>query len=298
MATVDGRDLEHWERHGYVIVEGLLSPAELAAVGDNIGRYLPSWEEYSARPARYQALLSSGRIRGQVGAAFPYLGDALNDVVLHPYLLAFAEAVLGTDDLALSQAGLMAKYAGMGDFDQDLHLDYGNNTLAYPKAAGASSILPVIVYYTDVTVEGGPTYVVSQEHTRRELLVPRHRSRREYPELYEHEAPVTVRAGSAFIYSMRTFHRGSAMTATEGVRFTHHLTYQPAGPRWVGMSSFQGRGGSPEMDHFLVRATPRQRQIVGFPAICDPYWDEETLAGVGARYPDMDLRPYREAAAP
>lgn len=47
------------------------------------------------------------------------------------------------------------------------------------------------------------------------------------------------------------------------------------------------------MDHFLVSATPRQRELVGFPAVGDPYWTEETLAGVQDRYPLMDMSPYR-----
>ena len=46
------------------------------------------------------------------------------------------------------------------------------------------------------------------------------------------------------------------------------------------------------MDHFLTKATPRERELVGFPAPGDPYWNEESLAGVAARYPGMDMSPY------
>jgi hypothetical protein len=40
----------------------------------------------------------------------------------------------------------------------------------------------------------------------------------------------------------------------------------------------------------------RQRDLFGFPRPGDPYWTEETLAGVAARYPGIDLAPYGVAA--
>src|SRR5579875_2160591 len=293
MTAVQQHDLEHWRKHGYVIIEKFLSDAELEAALHDIHVYMPSWEDYLAHRHLYEPLVAPGL----VSAPFPFEGDGLNHVVFHPYLLDFAQTVLETDDVALTQAGLMGKYAGKHDYEQTLHVDYGNNTLVYPKNDPSSFIFPVIVYYTDVTVDSGPTYVVSQEVTGDDVGEPRHRSRDDYPDLYAYETPVTVPAGSALIYSMRTFHRGSAMRATQGVRYTHHLTYQPAGPRWIGKNTWLMRGGSPEMDHFVATATPKQREMVGFPPVGDPYWDAETLAGVAKRYPAMDMTPYREGAA-
>jgi hypothetical protein len=54
--------------------------------------------------------------------------------------------------------------------------------------------------------------------------------------------------------------------------------YAPrAGPRWV-------------------RATPRERELFGFPAIGDPYWNDQTLTDVQCRYPRMDMTPYSGGA--
>ena len=36
-----------------------------------------------------------------------------------------------------------------------------------------------------------------------------------------------------------------------------------------------------------------ERDLFGFPKPGDPYWNEQTLADVAARYPGMDLTPYR-----
>jgi ectoine hydroxylase-related dioxygenase (phytanoyl-CoA dioxygenase family) len=225
---------------------------------------------------------------------FPFTGDALNFSTIHPDYVAFAERVLGTKRIMLSHGQLGGKYAGTRDFEQELHSDYGNNTLAFPKPDAEILDLPCIVYYTDVTVDLGPTYVVSQSFTRDDPLVPRHRSRAEYPELYEHEFPVTVPAGSALIYSMNTLHRGSAMRASEGVRFAQNIGLKRIDSPWCGQVTFQHQGGQPQMDHFLETATPRQRELVGFPPVGDKYWDEATISGVGARYPGMDMAPYRD----
>lgn len=294
MATVTDEHVKHWQDHGYVIVENLLSPAELTAARENISDYLPTWEEYQRTPRRYRSLLGSN---GWPKAEFPFVGDALNHVTLHPELVSIAKRLLRTDDLALSHSRLRGKYAGTGDYDQKLHVDYSNNTLAYPKQDEEIFDLPFITYYTDVTLDLGPTKVLSQQET--DGYLPR-RGRflehEKYPEAYEKEVPAVAPAGSTLIYSMRTFHRGSSMLASEGVRFSHHMSLRRADCRWAGQVLFQYDGGKPEMNHFLEMATPEQREIVGFPKVGDAYWDEDTLAGVAARYPGMDMTPYREAA--
>jgi len=289
------QDIDHWHRHGYVIVERFMAPDEIAAARENLSRYLPSWEEYTARAPLFADLRGSSlrSSPGWVRYEFPYSGDALNQVAVHPFLVAFAERLAGHGNLALSHGAIVGKYAGKGDYDQELHPDYSNNTLAFPRDGVEMIDIPMIVYHTDVTIDLGPTYVVSQELTRH-LVTDGHRfhSRADFPELYEAERPATVPAGSALIYNMRTFHRGSAMRAAEGLRFSQFTAFHTTGPGWLGSTSFQGAGGQPDMDHFLTTATPRERQLVGFPAPGDPYWDDETRAGVASRYPRMDMRPY------
>ena len=62
------------------------------------------------------------------------------------------------------------------------------------------------------------------------------------------------------------------------------------------------RGASPavggfDTGRFLGLLTPEQRCVIGFPAVGDPYWCKETLAGVLKRYAGaVDVQPYAEAA--
>jgi ectoine hydroxylase-related dioxygenase (phytanoyl-CoA dioxygenase family) len=294
MTGITEDDYQHWREHGYVIVR-LLDDDLLQAALDNIDEYMPSWDEYVRHPLRYRHTVGA-RVRapGQ-GATFPFVNDALNTTTIHPDFVEFAERVMGTEKIMLSHGQLGGKYAGTRDFEQELHSDYGNNTLVVPKPDSEILDLPCIIYYTDVTVDLSPTYVVPQEFTRDDPMVPRHRSRAEYPELYEHELPVTVPAGSAVIYSMNTFHRGSALRASEGLRFAQNIGLKRIDAPWCGQETFQHEGGRPEMDNFIEHATPRQRELAGFPAVGDPYWDKRTVDAVAARYPGLDITPYRDA---
>lgn len=291
MAAFTEEDYQHWLEHGYVITR-LLDDEQLEAALEAIYEYMPPWEEYIRHPRLYRPLIDAPR-RGPVGATFPFAGDALNITTIHPDLVAFVERILRTDRIMLSHGQLGGKYAGTHDFEQLLHCDYGNNMLVVPKPDVETFDVPALLYYTDVTVDLGPTYAVAQDFTRDDPLVPRTRSREQYPALYEHEFPVTVPAGHVLVYSMRTFHRGSAMRASEGLRFAQNIGFKRVDVSCCGQETFQHEGGRPEMDAFLERATPRQRELVGFPPIGDPYWSPDSIAAVSRRYPAMDTSPYQ-----
>ncbi len=55
---------------------------------------------------------------GWVRYEFPYINHALNKVALHPFLVAFAERLVGHDRIALSHGAIVGKYAGKGDYDR------------------------------------------------------------------------------------------------------------------------------------------------------------------------------------
>ena len=105
-----------------------------------------------------------------------------------------------------------------------MHCDYGNHTLAYPPDDPAYWQTAYLLYYTDVTENHAPTAVCSRKHYPEKILVPAHYTREQRPSIYDNEVKVVVPAGSLFIYSMRTFHRGTAFLADGGrPRAFHHL---------------------------------------------------------------------------
>lgn len=277
---------DHLLRHGFVIVPNFLSPAELSAAYDNLLRYFPTPDELTAAPERYGWIFDDPE---HLQVEFPFAGDALNDVSTHPEIIAFVERLLGTPDVRLSQSAIWAKYAETGDFEQGLHLDYQGNSLVVPREDGDYRQVNLILYYSDVTEEMAPTYVVSQEHTRNLPLWPTHRTRKRNPELYGHERPVLANPGDLLIFGMRTWHRASAMTSESGARFTHHMVYRSARHDFQGYHHWPQMGENEQLQHFIERAAPRQREVLGFPRVDDPYWNDETRSAVKLRYPGINL---------
>jgi hypothetical protein len=284
------QQVENYLRQGYVIVPAFLQADERGRALAGVLNYFPTSKELAQAPLRYGSIHEDPE---HLQIEFPFASDPLNDISTHPDLIQFVEQVLDTRQVLLSQAAIWAKYAGTGDFEQGLHLDYQGNTLVVPRDDGDFRQVNMILYYTDVTPDLGPTMVVSQEQTRELPLWPTHRTRRKSPEIYENERPVLAQAGDLLIFSMRTWHRASAMTAEAGVRFTHHFVWRSAAYPFQGYQQWSSRGESPEMQHFIEHAAPRKREVVGFPPPGHHYWNEETLVAVAMRYPKMDMTPYR-----
>lgn len=277
-------------RHGHVLVPNFLTAEELGSGRENMARYFPSFEEFSARPERYPFIHEDPE---HLQIEFPFAGEFLNGMTTHPEVIGLVEKLLGTPDVLLSQSAIWAKYAGTGDFEQGLHLDYQGNTLVVPRDDGDYRQVNMILYYSDAPLEMGPTYVVSQEKTKDLPLWPTHRTRKQDPGLYKNERPVLANAGDLLIFSMRTWHRASAIVAEEGVRLTHHMVWRAAGHNFQGYHHWPQKGEDPALQAFIESCTPRQREVLGFPKPGDAYWTKETLAGVKLRYPKMDVKPYK-----
>lgn len=283
------RDLRE---HGFTLVPDFLNAQELTAARANMLRYVPTPEELAATPERYPWVFEEA---DRLQTEFPFVGNALNHVATHPGLISFAERVLGTRDVLLSQSAIWAKYAGTGDFEQALHLDYEGNTLVVPRDDGDYRQINMILYYTDVNDEMGPTCVVPQEKTKDLSLWPAFRPRKKYPEIYKLERRILAKAGSLLIFSMRTWHRASEITAEFGARLSHHMIWRAARHSFQGFHLWAHFGEKPEFKRFIETSQPRQREVLGFPAAGDPYWNEETITAVAMRYPTMDMTPYKLA---
>ncbi len=286
--------VDHYRTHGYVAVPGFVDEATLAAVREEIALYAPNAGEVQDRPRRYAAML---REPGLLQWDFPFSGGTLNRISVDDELIDFVEQMLGADDVLLMQSILWAKYAGTASFDQELHVDFDENTLVYPRGDSGFDQILMLIYYSDITPDMGPTYIVPWEDGKPSVpddaFWPPYRSRDAYKGLYEKERPVHVEAGTLLMMSIRTFHRGSAIKASTGARFTHHLGFCSASNPWMGRyRQWPHFGTEPAMADFLVDASPRQRTAIGFPPPDHPYWNPDTLTGVAARYPGIDLSGY------
>ena len=289
MSKITEAHAAHYREHGYAVVENFLDHEELNGALADLREDLPGWVEYCEEPTRPPP--GSDRAPSTM---FPYRGDRLNAITMHPELRRFAAENVGHDDIYCEQSHLHAKYKGSRqDKDQVMHCDFINHTLAYPPMRPEYWQTAYLIYYTDVTADLAPTAVCSWCHYPEKIRWPNHYTREERPEIYDNERKIIVPAGSLFIYSMRTFHRGTPFRAVGG-RIAQFVTYAPAAWKWLGIVGWSVRAKLPEFQQWIEKATPAERELLGFPPPKHPYWTEETLAGVSARYPEMDMAPYRE----
>ncbi len=290
MRPLTDGEVDAVREHGFVVATDVLTDDELDAVRVELEHYLPSWVDHCAAPDAVDLSPAGQHVPGFV--EFPFDGPALNSMGTHPVLRRNAERILERSPLAIEQSHLLAKYrGGPADVDQLLHCDYANHTLLYPTATSEYGHVATMLYYTDVTADDGPTSVVSTTVSGDGILWPDQVSPAERPDLYAAEELVTVPAGSVLVYTMRTFHRGTKIRRRSG-RIVHFVDFCTAGHPWMGINGWARFAAHPDWARFVASATPDDLALFGVPLPGDPYWDDEAIAGVGCRYPELDLGPY------
>ena len=286
---------EHYRKHGFAIVEDFLTKDELASAYDDLRTCLPAGcVEYCLNETADKPGNNPPPYRRASTMQFPYPGTALNHITLHPDLREFAAHFTNYAEMYCEQSHLSYKHKGhAGDVEQGMHCDYGNHTLAYPPKLPEYWQTAYLIYYTDVTATHAPTAVCSWEHYPERVRWPAHYSREQRSEIYDNEVKVVVPAGGLLIYSMRTFHRGTAFQ-DEGGRIAQFVTYAPAAWKWLGIVGWSAQAIRKEFRTWISTATPEERTLLGFPEPGHVYWTEETLEGVSKRYPEMDMSPYED----
>ena len=282
---------EHFHEHGYAVLPGYLSEDDLAPAQAELELMFPTAEEYhaGADPAR-NARFTGGAFAGI--DLFPYSSVEWSLLGLSPPIAALAEALLGTAAIRLYEAHNWAKYSGATDYDQQLHCDYRNHTPVVPSDDPSLAEVEMFIYIHGVPEELGPTHVVSQRHTRNLPMWPPRITREEHPEIYAYEVSTAGPAGTVLAYKTSTYHRGTAMSASGGARFSLKASYRTVSDIWFDKMSLTERLGE-SWYRFVGQATPRQLELVGFPPRGHRYWTSRTWSEVCHRYPDADLSAFR-----
>jgi len=286
-----------WRTDGWCVIPDAFTGAELADAQAAIPAVFPSAEEMDAGVDN--ARTAPWRTSDAPWPEFPFESPALKALVVSEALIDMAEELLETDDVVLYQGTLTAKYANQtSGYNQLLHTDYPNHSILVPRRDAGYQQLETYIYLSDVSAANGATRMVSRQRTAH-IPVERHTlSFAEYPELYDDPGDATGPAGSIAAYRPDVYHRSVDVTEPGVSRFILHVAYKPAGLDWGGYQAWPYKGLKPEWHRFARRATARQLVAVGFPKPGDPYWTEETLAGVQARYPKLDMTAWRAQLGP
>ena len=278
--------IDQLRQHGYTVVDGFLGEEEPKAAQEALWLHYPRPEEYFADPAQHATYRASQFAGLRPG---PWRSWELNRLTFHPDLVDMAERFLGSTDLHLYKTELWAKYAGAVDYDQWHHRDFGNHSLVVPSRRAPATQMTSFILLSDVTEDDGPTKVIPF-HVGKD--VPYWPNKLPMGELFDREVSITGPAGTLFTYRTDILHRGSQMRGEDRSRFVLLADYEVWGSRWTGKVAWPNQALAQGWTDIMVRATPRERELFGFPAVGDPYWDEQTIADVNARYPDMDMTPY------
>ena len=291
---------QEWQTHGFVVLPGLIPVRELAAALGELGLLFPSAEGFHGRSdARYSWYLDD-EFAGI--DSFPFRSVEVSLLGVHTRLVQLAELLLKDDDIRIYSAEAWAKYTGAADYDQVLHRDYLNHTILVPATAPGYQQLEMFLYLVDVPEELGPPHFVSRIRTSEVPVRPNWYPRAGGADseggfvsstkslgLYEAEVSTAGPAGTVVAFQPGTFHRGTALSAVGGVRYSMHLGYRPASVEWGQRQAWANCSHDPAWYQFVERATPRQMQLFGFPPPGHPFWTPETLEGMALRYPGLDL---------
>jgi hypothetical protein len=321
-AMLTAEQVERFRNDGFVVVTGLWPDELISQAADEAKSLHPATDIKADAESGKRALQLSAMPWLQRGEAAPEA--ALNHMTIHERTLFAVAQLMGVDaiDLRLSQSHVIAKYGKVIettepptiDGDQDIHVDYGNNTLLVPPRTAGPDAIACLCYYSHVDECGGATHFAQAEPGELTSYSPTNfnppnfvantknssaasatgpRAPDRVAARYAREKPIRYAPGTCVLYGMNTWHRGTP-AALGQVRHTHHHVWRNKTAEWVNWQSLAPRmAGMPV--RFLESLSVLQRTVLGFAAPGDEYWTEETVDAVGRRYPGMDMRPYRKS---
>jgi hypothetical protein len=292
-STVSPELLEAWRRDGWCVIEGGIPAPDLTDAQDAFALLFPTAEEMDRGDDNDRT--APWRDWDAAWPEFPFRSTRLNKLVVHDVLIDLATELLGTADVRLYLAAATAKYPHQSSgYNRLLHADYPNHSLVVPRTDVGYQHLETFIYMNDVSARNGATRLVSRTRTAGIPVEQHTLNLDDYGHLYDDPGEASGPAGSIVAYSPDVYHRSVDVTEPGQARFMLHVAYKPAPLDWIGYQAWPVKGFSAEWHKFVSQASVRQLTVLGFPKPGDPYWTAATLAGVAARYPGLDMSPWRD----
>ena len=314
-AVLTDQDVSTWRENGYCLVNDVL-PEEL------LERVLAASREVFPAPLSEAAAQITDFGCGQL--RFPSRYDCVNQLALHPRLLAAAAQLLGEPDamdLRLTQTEIWPKYGRTStsekDFkdnaDQRMHCDFTSHTLTHPPPWYSPDAVEIIIYLSTVEECDGATAVVPRSGSNDPAyqypiyqmpgmgLLDYYNNRqiceaylqRVDPDvaqfrathLYSREKKVKYQFGTVLFYRHDTWHRGTELKRG-CLRMVVNMTYKRSSADSI---CNMHQGWAWELHHrniqmMMATISVEQRTVLGFPKPGHHYWNEQTLLALAARY--------------
>ncbi len=297
MPGLTAAQLEHFDREGYLVVEGVLDPQrdikplidEYTAVLDGIvdgliaeGAIRSRYESLPFTDRLVQICLESGRVfsshfdislpqRGVKYDSPIHLGPGVFRLLTNPHLLDVVESIVGPEVYSNPVQHIRTKLPPKV-FEQggakanglvgkvEWHQDNG---VVLPEADEAT-ILTVWLALTDATLENGCMQVMPRSH-RGGLKDHCPVDQLRIPDsllTLEQAKPLLMKAGSALLMNQQTIHSACDNVSKDQVRISFDLRYQPVGQP-TGRPSFPG---------FVARSRAHPETVLQDPAAWAKLW--------------------------
>jgi hypothetical protein len=306
-------EVDTWHKEGWVLLDGLVGTDEIDALAEDIGNLFPLAADLHADPEgvterRLGHPLKPKEVfvwpeegpgfrpdQQRWSASFPFPGTGtLNRMCVHPSIVDFAERALDNTDIRLYQAHATAKYAGVTNYEQPMHIDRNHSWLP-PGSESPWWNLEGFLYLTDVTENDNPTRLVTVPETAHidspyGMVMPNMD-----PGVYAAERPAAGVRGSYLAYRSNCWHRGAPFGSGTGARIVLAVAFKNTRTEWIGYDTQQSRSTGLEWTQFAEGSTPRQLELFGWPPPGHPVWNEALLNQTAQRYPALDLGPWRQA---
>jgi hypothetical protein len=298
-----GEHVEAWRRDGALVIEDFFTAEEVQAVVADFDAVFAGCRAGKAalvrRPPDRLGRFNEAQFQNLKSVPLD-CSPALNLIGVHPALIAFARAALGTGDVQLYQCQAWAKFTGLADYDQPFHCDFPNHTLTAPSEDPAQNAVTVICAFTDVSEGLGPTHYVTRPDSDRvagpEATLAADEESRRALDLALSPAARSAggRAGSIFPYGIDVYHRATNLTEPFGRRYTVTACFRRGGDDAIAFHAWPFHNTQP-WSRIFDHASPEQLACFGIPPPGHRFWTAATVARTQRRYPGWDAAPYRAA---
>ena len=295
MLASTGKDA--WARDGWCVIPAVVPDGDLAAAQHAVARLFPTAEEMDSGVVNERTEPWRTTFDAK-WPEFPYRSRALNRLTFHPAVLDLATSFLGSDDLRMYGSVITAKYANQSSgYNQLLHADFPNHTILVPRLDDRYAQLELFIYLTDVTAAHGATRLISLDRTANVPVEQHTLAYADFPELYDDSAAAEGPAGSVVAYRPDVYHRSVDVTEPGVRRIMMHVSFRLADAEWSQYQAWAFKGFSTEWHNFVQASGPTELALLGFPKPGHPYWTDETIQRVNARYPGLDMTAWRRAVS-
>jgi len=249
--------IAQFNRDGFLVLPGVLSPAEVTMLKAGVERVF-------TRPSPEAAMY------GHPAIWRPKMleqGEEFEALIDHPGIAAFADALLGDDCHLIANSALRT---GPGQAISGWHADdvvrvpLPRGVVLDPRIPMPTYVLPCHYYLNDVDEELGPTQFIPGSPRSGRTPGPEDMDAHGIPRYGDR--PVVSAAGPAgtcVMWHEQTWHRGGPNVSNGRIRW---VIQTPFARRWVAQRFW------PHVNYHLpedvvARATPRRKRLLGFHAI-------------------------------